>query len=78
MSRSRLVAYWVTTRLVASYVVSAGVAQVLHMQANADGFVLLCHPLHFVTLGEQDALAEGDYVDVLDPLGARLLQRRSH
>jgi hypothetical protein len=80
MSRSRLVAYWVTTGLVASSMVSSGVAHVLHMQASVDGFVRLGYPLHFVTLGEQDALAEGGYVvlvGVPDPLGARL-QRRSH
>jgi hypothetical protein len=80
MSRSRLVAYWVTTGLVASSLVSGGVAHVLHMQASVDGFVRLGYPLHFVTLGEQDALAEGGYVvlvGVPDPLGARL-QRRSH
>jgi hypothetical protein len=60
--------------------VSAGVAQVLHVQANVYGFVRLGYPLHFVTLGEQDALAEGGYVvlvGVPDPLRARL-QRRSH
>jgi hypothetical protein len=33
--------------------------------------------LHFVTLGEQEALAEGGYAGVPDPLRARL-QRRSH
>jgi hypothetical protein len=80
MSRSRLVAYWVTTGRVASSLVSGGVAHVLHMQASVDGFVRLGDPLHFVTLGEQDALAEGGYVvlvGVPDPLGARL-QRRSH
>ena len=53
MSRSRLVAYWVTTRLVASFMVSGGVAHVLHVQASVEGFVRLGHPLHFVTLGEQ-------------------------
>lgn len=38
------------------------------------------YPLHFVTLGEQDALAGGGYVALIgvpDPLRARL-QRRSH
>ncbi len=62
MSRSRLVAYWVTTGLVASSMVSGGVAQVLHVPANVEGFVRLGYPLHFVTLSEQDALAEGGYV----------------
>lgn len=55
---------------------SAGVAHVLHAPAS-DGFVRLGYPLHFVTLSEQDALAQGDYVGVPDPLRARL-QRRSH
>jgi len=41
MSRSRLVAYWVTTGLVASSMLSAGVAHVLHVQASVDGFVHL-------------------------------------
>jgi hypothetical protein len=41
MSRSRLVAYWVTTGLVASSMVSGGVAHVLHVQASVDGFVRL-------------------------------------
>ncbi|MGH7551127.1 MAG: hypothetical protein ACREK3_10340 [Gemmatimonadota bacterium] len=79
MSRSKLVAYWVITGLVASSMVSGGVAHILHVQANVDGFERLGYPLHFVTLGEQDALAEGGYVvlvGVPDPLLARL-QRRS-
>ena len=61
MSRSRLVAYWVTTGWVALGMVSAGVAQVLHVPANVDGFVGLGYPLHFVTLlgilVQADALA---------------------
>ena len=79
MSRSRLVACWVTTGLVASSTDSGGVAHVLHVQASVDGFVRLGYPLHFVTLGEQDALAVDGYVvlvGVPDPLRARL-QRRS-
>jgi len=80
MSRSRFVAYWVSTGRVASSVLSAGEADVLHVQANADGFVRLGYPLHFVTLSEQNALAEWGYVvlvGVPDPLRARL-QGRSH
>ena len=50
MSRSRLVACWVTTGLVASSMLSAGVAHVLHVPASVDGFVRLGYPLHFVTL----------------------------
>jgi hypothetical protein len=37
MSRSRLVGYWVTTGLVASSLVSAGVAQVLHVRGSRLG-----------------------------------------
>jgi uncharacterized membrane protein YphA (DoxX/SURF4 family) len=44
------VAYWVTTGLVASSMVSGGVAHVLHVPASVDGFVRLGYPLHFVTL----------------------------
>ena len=80
MSRSRLVAYWVTIGLVASSMVSGGVAHVLHVQASADGFVRLGYLLHFVTLGVEEALAEGGYVLLVglpDPLRARL-HRRSH
>ena len=50
MSRSRLVAYWVTTGWVALSMVSGGVAHVLHVPASVDGFVRLGYPLHFVTL----------------------------
>ncbi|MDI1482927.1 DoxX family protein [Polyangium sp. y55x31] len=50
MSRSRLVAYWVTTCWVALGMVSGGVAHVLHVPASVDGFVRLGYPLHFVTL----------------------------
>ena len=80
MSRSRLVACGVTTGLVASSMVSAGVAQVLHVPGNVDGLVRLGCPPHFVTLGEQDALTEGGHVvlaPVPDPPRARP-QRRSH
>ncbi|WP_437523769.1 DoxX family protein [Sorangium sp. So ce726] len=49
MIRARLVAYWVTTGLVASSLVSGGVAHVLHAPESVDGFVRLGYPLHFVT-----------------------------
>ena len=50
MSRSRLVAYWATTGLVALSMLTGGVAHVLHAPASVDGFVRLGYPLHFVTL----------------------------
>ena len=77
MSRSRLVACSVTIGLVASSMVSGGVAHVLQVQASVDGFVRLGYPLHSVTLGEQHTLAEhAVLVGSPDPLRARL-QRMS-
>jgi len=38
-------------------------------------WVTIGYPLHFVTFGEQDALAEGGHIRVLDPLRARLHRR---
>ena len=72
MSRLKLVAYLVVTTLVALSMFSGGVTQVLRVQASVDAFVHLGYPLHLVTLGEQDALAEGGYIRVPDPLRARL------
>jgi hypothetical protein len=43
MSRSRLVARRMTAGLVASPMVSGGVAHVVHVQARVDGFVRLGH-----------------------------------
>ncbi|NUP12649.1 MAG: DoxX family protein [Polyangiaceae bacterium] len=50
MKRSRVIAYWVATGLVASSMISGGIAHVLHVPASVDGFVQLGYPLHFVTL----------------------------
>ena len=77
MSRSRLAACWVTTGLVASSMVSGGVAHVLHVQASVDGFVRLGYRLPSVTLGEQHTTAtHAVLVGSPDPLRARL-QRMS-
>jgi hypothetical protein len=53
------VAYRVATGLVASSMVSGGGPG--SPPANVDGFMRLGVPLHFVTLGEQHALAEDGY-----------------
>jgi hypothetical protein len=50
VNRSRLVADSVTTGLVASSMVSGGVAHVLRVPASVVGFVPLGYPLRFVTL----------------------------
>jgi uncharacterized membrane protein YphA (DoxX/SURF4 family) len=49
-SIGKTAAYWGATGLVALFMLSGGVAHVLHLQASVDGFVALGYPLHFVTL----------------------------
>jgi len=69
----------VTTGLVASSMLSAGVARVCEVPANVIGIVRLGYLLHFVTPGEQDTLAEGGHAllaGMPDSLRARI-QRRS-
>jgi len=79
MSRSRLVANWVTTGLVASSMVSGGVADVLDVQSSVDGFVRLGYPLHFVPSCEQDALEDEPEADRAHPQALRnRAKRRSH
>ena len=77
MSRSRLVAYWVTTGLVASSMLSAGVATSSTCKRASPSSCASATRCTFVTLSEQDALAEAGYASVPDPLRAHL-QRRSH
>jgi hypothetical protein len=50
VSRARLVAYWVTTGLVAFFMLSGGVTQVLHVPGSMEAFAALGYPVHFVTL----------------------------
>jgi len=45
------IAYWTTTILVALPIGSGGVAQVMHVKENVDGFVhVLGYPLYFMTI----------------------------
>jgi uncharacterized membrane protein YphA (DoxX/SURF4 family) len=49
--KTKTIAYWLTTILVAVPIGSGGVAQVAHLQQNVDGFVhILGYPLYFVTV----------------------------
>jgi len=49
--KSRNVAYWITTILVAFFIGSGGVAQVARVQGTVDGFVhILGYPPYFVTI----------------------------
>ena len=78
MSRSRLVACWVTTRLVASSMLSAGVAHVLHVQSERRRLRAPRLPAA-LRHARRAALSVGGYVGlahVPDPPWARL-QRRS-
>jgi len=47
----KTIAYWTTTILVAFPIGSGGVAQVMHVKDNVDGFVrVLGYPLYFMTI----------------------------
>jgi uncharacterized membrane protein YphA (DoxX/SURF4 family) len=50
-TKSKNIAYWTTTILVAFFIGSGGVAQVARVQGTVDGFVhILGYPLYFVTI----------------------------
>jgi uncharacterized membrane protein YphA (DoxX/SURF4 family) len=49
--RTKSIAYWTTTILVAFFIGGGGVAQVAHVKGTVDGFVhLLGYPAYFVTI----------------------------
>lgn len=49
--KTKNIAYWTTTILVAFFIGSGGVAQVARVQGTVDGFVrVLGYPLYFVTI----------------------------
>ncbi len=49
--KSKTLAYWITTVLVALPIGSGGVAQLAHVRATVDGFVRILHyPPYFVTI----------------------------
>jgi uncharacterized membrane protein YphA (DoxX/SURF4 family) len=49
--KTKNIAYWTTTILVAFFIGSGGVAQVARLQGTVDGFVhILGYPLYFVTI----------------------------
>jgi len=49
--KTKNVAYWTTTILIAFFIGSGGIAQVLRVQGTVDGFVhILGYPLYFVTI----------------------------
>lgn len=50
MTRPRLVAYWVTTGLIALVMISGGFTHVFRVQSSVESLVHLGYPLHFVTL----------------------------
>jgi uncharacterized membrane protein YphA (DoxX/SURF4 family) len=50
-TKSKNIAYWTTTILVAFFIGSGGVAQVARVQGTVDGFVhILGYPVYFVTI----------------------------
>lgn len=49
--KTKVIAYWTTTVLVALFIGSGGVAQVMHVKATVDGFEhILGYPAYFVTI----------------------------
>jgi hypothetical protein len=49
--KTKIIAYWITTILVAFPIGSGGVFQLAHAQASVDGFVRILHyPAYFVTI----------------------------
>jgi uncharacterized membrane protein YphA (DoxX/SURF4 family) len=50
VSRSRLVAYWVTTAIVALILLSGGFFQVIHQTGAVEGITSLGYPTYFVTI----------------------------
>lgn len=50
MSRSKLVAYWVTTALVALVLISGGFFQVIKQTGAVEGITSLGYPVYFVVI----------------------------
>jgi uncharacterized membrane protein YphA (DoxX/SURF4 family) len=49
--KTKSIAYWTTTALVAFFIGGGGVAQLLHLKTTVDGFVhILGYPAYFVTI----------------------------
>jgi uncharacterized membrane protein YphA (DoxX/SURF4 family) len=49
--KTKSIAYWIATILVALPIGSGGIAQVAHLKENVDGFVhVLGYPLYFMTI----------------------------
>ena len=50
-AKTKSIAYWIATLLIAFFIGSGGIAQVLRVQGTVDGFVhILGYPLYFVTI----------------------------
>ena len=50
-AKMKSIAYWIATLLIAFFIGSGGIAQVLRVQGTVDGFVhILGYPLYFVTI----------------------------
>jgi hypothetical protein len=48
--KGKLIAYWICTVVIALFIGSGGVAQVLRLPQNVQGFAALGYPLHFMVL----------------------------
>lgn len=50
MDRSKRIIYWTSTLLLAFFIFTGGVAYVLRIQGNVEGFVILGYPIYFMVL----------------------------
>lgn len=48
--KRRRIAYWIATGLLSFGMLSGGIAQLLRLQANAEGIMRLGYPLYFMTI----------------------------
>jgi hypothetical protein len=50
MKKPKLIAYWICTVLIALFIGSGGLAQVLRLPQNVEGMTALGYPVHFIVL----------------------------
>lgn len=49
-TKTRLIAYWITTGLLCTGMFAGGIAQMIHAKPNADGMIHLGYPLYVMTI----------------------------
>ncbi len=49
-TKTRLIAYWITTGLLCTGMFAGGIAQMIHAKPNTDGMIHLGYPLYVMTI----------------------------